>query len=90
MTLDARDVGRLVTRVQQAFLDEPPLTLTVAAAQTRFAIDRPTCTAVLELLADAEVLVRTAAGAYTRFWPMAADRSPFSGRPRVAPWHKVA
>jgi hypothetical protein len=47
------------------------LRLTPSQAQARFGLDRPTCAAILEALADANVLEKRNDGAYTRFLPRA-------------------
>jgi|RhiMethySRZTD1v2_1073278.scaffolds.fasta_scaffold400313_2 hypothetical protein len=68
-TARARTLASLITRVQDDFLDSPPLTLTLLEAQQRFGLDRRICEAVLDLLIDAKVLIRTPHGAYARFFP---------------------
>ena len=68
-TARARTLASLITRVQDDFLDSPPLTLTLLEAQQRFGLDRRICEAVLDLLVDAKVLIRTPHGAYARFFP---------------------
>jgi hypothetical protein len=59
--------------VQGDFLAVPALSLTVAQAERRYGLDRTSCEAVLEALADAQVLRRSADGAYTRFFPRFAN-----------------
>lgn len=78
MAADVRVVGDLVLQVQSVFLETPRLRLTPVQAQSRFGLDRPTCTAILEALADANVLEKRNDGAYTRFYPRTIDR--FSAR----------
>jgi hypothetical protein len=55
--------------MQAAFLDTPRLALTLPAAQKRFGVDEVTCAAILSALADAHVVAKTRAGAYTRYFP---------------------
>jgi hypothetical protein len=62
-------IETLVMRVQDAFLDKPSLKLTLSQAQMRFETDDVTVEAVLEMLVDAGVLVKTPAGAYLRAMP---------------------
>jgi hypothetical protein len=58
----------LVVRVQNSFLEDPHLTLTLPTAEKRFGVDRATCAAVLATLADARVLVARG-GVYRRRFP---------------------
>lgn len=60
-------LASLITRIQNDFLESSRLTLTLDQAQRRFAIDRTTCAAVLDLLVDASVLGRTPEGGFARF-----------------------
>jgi hypothetical protein len=60
-----------MTTIQGDFLDTPGLTLTLADAISRFAIDRVTCKALLDVLVDARVLCRDVTGAYVRYFPHA-------------------
>ncbi len=62
-------IETLVTHMQAAFLDTPRLALTLPAAKKRFGVDEATCAAILDALADAHVVSKTRAGAYTRFFP---------------------
>lgn len=66
MRADARNVADLVTRMQQAFFDLPDLALTPADACVHFGADEHACGAVLDLLADANVLTKRSDGAYVR------------------------
>jgi hypothetical protein len=72
MTGTERQIETLVLEVQNAFLNLPALTLTVAEAERQFGVDGTTCQAILDVLADAHVLTRTADGDYARFFPHAA------------------
>lgn len=72
MTSTARQIGSLVLRVQGAFLDQPTLQLTLPDAARRLGVDAFTCRAVLDALADARVLARTADGVYLRHFPRQA------------------
>jgi hypothetical protein len=72
MTASCREIGSLVLRVQNSFLDTPGLALTPPRAQRRFGLDQTTCEAVLEMLADAGVLTTTRSGAFVRRFPRAA------------------
>jgi len=68
-TARARTLASLITRVQEEFLDSPPLTVTLGEAQRLFGLDHRICEAVLDLLVDAKVLIRTPHGAYARYFP---------------------
>ena len=59
----------LVMQVQGDFLETPHLRLTPSQAAARFGLDRPTCSAILDALADSNVLEKKNDGAYTRFLP---------------------
>ena len=69
MRTTACRVETLVMRIQGDFLATPALSLTVAQAERRFGLDGPSCEAVLNALADADVLRRSVDGRYTRFFP---------------------
>jgi hypothetical protein len=75
MTLTCDRVGHLVLRIQNDFLTDRRLTLSLGEARRRFRLDGPTCTAILDLLVDAGVLTRTSAGAYIRNFPQRATRA---------------
>jgi hypothetical protein len=64
MTCD--QIGVLVLRMQDAFLEMPELMLTPRQAQTMFDVDEEACQAVLEVLVDAKVLVRPRVKTYSR------------------------
>jgi len=66
-------IGALILRVQNAFLDAPGLALTPPAASRHFGLDPVTCDAVLATLAEAEVIARTRDGAYVRRRPHHAN-----------------
>jgi hypothetical protein len=72
MTASCRELGSLVLRVQNDFLDTPGLALTLPKAQRHFGLDRPTCEAVLGMLADAGVLATTRGSAFVRRFPRLA------------------
>jgi hypothetical protein len=72
MTFTARQIGSLVLRVQDAFLDSPTLQVTLPQAQRAFGMDAFTCHAVLGALVDGHVLARTPEGVYTRQFPRQA------------------
>lgn len=59
----------LVMAIQQEFLDQDDLVLTLRDAQTRFGTDRTMCEAVLSALVDSNVLTRRADGTYRRYRP---------------------
>ena len=67
MTVTSDQIGALVLRMQDTFLERPELTLTPRQAQTMFDVDEQACQAVLEVLADAKVLVKPGVKTYT--WP---------------------
>jgi len=69
MTFTARQIGSLVLRVQDAFLDSPMLHVTLPQAQREFGMDAFTCHAVLDALVDAHVLARAPGGVYARHVP---------------------
>jgi hypothetical protein len=66
MRVDARNLADLVIRMQQAFLDLPGLAMTVTEACVHFDVEEGACEAVLDLLADANVLTKRSDGAYVR------------------------
>ena len=72
MTFTTPQIGLLVLRIQDAFLDEPTLQLTLRAAARHFGLDGFTCRAVLGALVDAHVLARTHDGLYRRYVPQQA------------------
>ena len=78
MSQSCERIPALVTTIQNDFLDVPGLTLTPAQAQKRFGADKTTCDAVLSVLADAGVLVRTSDGAYARRVPRPSSRHRFA------------
>ena len=59
----------LVVSIQQAFLDTSGLRLTLSQARRRFSTDATACSAVLNVLVEAGVLMRTSAGQYGRLLP---------------------
>ena len=71
MTSRAR-LETLLLRMQHDYLSTPLLHLTVDEARQRFGEDDATCRAILDTLADARVLARTADGTYVRYFPRAA------------------
>jgi hypothetical protein len=71
-TASCHQIGSLVIRIQNEFLETPGLALTPPKAQRRFGIDETTCDAVLGALADAHVLARSRDGAYVRHLPRPA------------------
>lgn len=72
MTFAARQIESLVLGIQDAFLNQPTLQLTLTAAARQFSLDRFTCQAVLSALVDARVLARTQDGLYQRHFPRQA------------------
>jgi hypothetical protein len=72
MTFAARQIESLVLGIQDAFLNQPTLQLTLTAAARQFGLDRFTCRAVLGALVDAHVLARTQDGRYHRHFPRQA------------------
>jgi hypothetical protein len=66
-------------QIQGVFLDTPHLRLTPSQAEVRFGLDRRTCGAILEALADANVLEKKNDGAYARFFPRAIGRRAAPG-----------
>ena len=70
--IDTR-IGNMILRVQNDFLDDPTLSLTLPRSQKRFGFDRATCAGILEALVDARVLTHQE-GAYRRFFPRLAEQ----------------
>ena len=64
-------IESLVMQMQSAFLENPMLSLTLAAAERRFGVDKATCCGVLGALVDAGVLAERD-GAYRRSFPRLA------------------
>ena len=77
-------IERLLMDIQEAFLDDPALTLTVTQAQRRFGADAAACEAILATLLDAGVLAQAPDGAYRRFVPRPADSSSSKGDDRCS------
>ena len=65
MTVTSDQIGALILRMQDTFLERPELTLTPRQAQTMFDVDEQACQ--LDVLADAKVLVKPGVKTYT--WP---------------------
>jgi hypothetical protein len=83
MTPNCRWIQALVLRVQNEFLENPVLNLTLPQAQQRFGIDRITCEAILGALLEATVLAKTPEGTYVRFFPRFTAHAGTQGtRPR--------
>ena len=72
MAPTCEQIQRLVTQIQDSFLDAPELHLTLPQAQRRFRLDAVTCRAILAVLVEAGVLLRTPDDTYFRFLPRAA------------------
>ena len=91
MTVSCGQLGDLVMRMQDDFLEIPGLTLTLHDAERRFGVDEVTCDAVLSALADANVLTRNGDGAYGRQVPRPACTSghPSSARGRRRPLNRL-
>jgi hypothetical protein len=66
MTMTCEQIGALVLQVQDAFIHTPGLMLTPRRAQRFFNVDETACSAVLDVLADAQVLTKRYDGIYTR------------------------
>ena len=85
MTVSCGQLGDLVLRMQDDFLEIPGLTLTLEEAERRFGLDAVTCDAVLATLAQAKVLTRSGDRAYRRHFPLLAckwaDATPARGGP---------
>lgn len=56
MTAPCRQIGELVTRIQEAYLEMPGLALTLDEARRRFRIDLATCRALFDLFLETGVL----------------------------------
>jgi hypothetical protein len=67
----------LVISIQQAFLDTSGLRLTLSQARRRFSSDATACSAVLNVLVEAGVLMRTSTGQYARLLPRTAHAPEF-------------
>jgi len=72
MTSRRNWIETLVMQVQGEFLNGRAAKLTAAETEDRFGIDRRTSEAILDVLAEANVLTRTADGGYVRFLPRLA------------------
>jgi hypothetical protein len=68
-------IAALTSRVRNAFLDVPDLTMTQEQAQRLFRIDRATCQALFDRLVDSAVVTRRPDGAFVRFGPHAHSAS---------------
>ena len=71
MTATETRIGNMVLRIQNDFLDNPMLCLTLRRAQKRFGLDKAACAGVLGALVDARVLTYRE-GAYGRYFPRLA------------------
>jgi hypothetical protein len=69
MSFTAPQIGLLVLRFQDAFLDTPHLRLTLNQAVRQFDVEPSTSHAVLDTLVGAQVLARTRDGIYYRHIP---------------------
>jgi hypothetical protein len=76
----------LVVRIQADFLATPWLALRLPDAEERFGVDRMTCEAVLDTLAEAHVLERSRQGVYIRYFPQVSPR-PASAQIKRAASH---
>jgi hypothetical protein len=85
MTATRDLIEELVTQVQADFLDTPRLALTPSAAAKLFGADEIMCEAVLNALADSNVLTTTPAGAYIRYFPLASSRGTRPAALRARP-----
>jgi hypothetical protein len=74
MTVSCGQMGDLVMRMQDDFLEIPGLTLTLQDAVRRFGVDAVTCDAVLTTLAEANVLTTNGGATYRRHFPLLACR----------------
>ena len=74
MTASRNRIQDLLLRIQSDFLENPTLSLTLPAAETRFGIDEATCAGVLGALVDAGVLAERR-GTYRRYFPRPAWRA---------------
>lgn len=81
MTANCRWIQALVMRIQNEFLENPALNLTLPQAQQRFGVDGITCGAVLGALLEASVLAKTPEGTYVRFFPRYAERPDWANAP---------
>ena len=80
MTLTRAWIEDMVTRIQNAFLGTPALTLTPFEARRRFGVDTPVGEAILGALAEAGVLYRGGDGAYARLFPRGVTFEPVPTR----------
>lgn len=75
MMSNRKRIGALVIRVQNHFLAHPQSALTPEEAQRLFRANAAMCDAVLGLLTESGVAVKTADGAYTPARPHADART---------------
>ena len=64
--MSREQIGALVMRMQESFMVEPGLTLSLHEAERRFGFDEPTCEAILTALVEAGVLMKLRTGTYAR------------------------
>ena len=74
MTGESRWIGKLITKIQNDFLETPSLRLRERDIEERFNIDGATSQALLQVLTDAKVLSRDRQGVYHRHVPRVARR----------------
>lgn len=84
------DIAALITEIQDWFIEEPALALTLSEVQQRSGADRVTCQAVLGYLAEAKVLAHTSARRYVRLFPRLASRPVAGGLRRGQPPRGIA
>ena len=65
--IDATRLASLVVQIQDEFFETTDLVLSAEAAGAHFGVDERTCASVLDVLADANVLLKRADGSYVRF-----------------------
>jgi hypothetical protein len=88
MSLASRRIGDLVIRLQDCFLANPDLALSAWQAEQFCGADEMTCRAILSLLVEGGVVVRTGDGRFVRRLPAGARhdrRRATSGQTGIRP-----
>ena len=79
-----RENDDVLRRVQGEFMEMPGLRLTEAQARRLWALDEPSCNALLRALVDARFLFKTLDGSFMRVETSTSLKVTFSRRTTIA------
>lgn len=74
MTTRRREIETQLVTVQNEFLSNPSASLSAEQTRRRAHIDAGACQALLDVLCEAGVIARSAAGTYARYFPPLRQR----------------